>query len=271
MYPRTPLLEFVRSRPGTFRVTGEGGVLYPDSSAFAALEDIRTHDAAERRDYIAFLNATCGFPPLDYFKTLRRLDAPALDFLNVRYLLTAPGREPPAPKWTRIYADERGVVFENASVLPRVYAPGTIAFAPATSTSTPGVDAAALSRLAATPDWSAMAYVESTMETETGTHENPHVEVLDYAERTNDAAFRTRARSPAWVVASLPQDGGWTARDEHGRPLRVASANGPFLAVAIPAGEHAVRLRYRPPGLFVGLGIAVASLVVAAALAFRRL
>src|SRR5262249_36638344 len=49
MYPPTPLLEFVRSRPGTFRVAGEGGVLYPDSAAFAGLEDIRTHDAAERR------------------------------------------------------------------------------------------------------------------------------------------------------------------------------------------------------------------------------
>ena len=36
----------------------------------------------------------------------------------------------------------------------------------------------------------------------------------------------------------------------------VASANGPFLAVAIPAGEHAIRLRYRPPGFAAGLGIA---------------
>ena len=271
MYPPTPLLEFVRSRPGTFRVTGEGAVLYPDSSAFAGLEDIRTHDAAERRAYIAFLNATCGFPPLDYFKTLQRLDAPALDFLNVRYLLAAPGREPPAPKWKRVYADERGVVFENASVLPRVYSPAAIAFAPAASRRAGDAgEAAALARLAATPDWSAVAYVESAAET--GTRENPRVEVLDYAERTNDAAFRTRASSPAWVVASLPQDGGWTARDEEGRPLRVASANGPFFAVAIPEGEHAVRLRYRPPGVFVGLGIALASvaLTAAAAVALRE-
>jgi len=269
MYPPTPLLDFVRSRPGAFRVAGEDGVLYPDSSAFAGLEDIRTHDAAERRAYIAFLNATCGFPPLDYFKTLQRLDASPLDFLNVRYLLAAPGREPPAPKWKRVYADDRGVVFENASVLPRVYAPAAIAFAPATSRRVGDAgEAAALARLAATPDWSAVAYVDSAEET--GTHENPRVEVLDYAERTNDAAFRTRAPSPAWVVASLPQDGGWTARDEDGRPLRVAAANGPFLAVAIPAGEHAIRLRYRPPGLFVGLGIALASLAVAAAAAAVR-
>jgi len=269
MYPPTPLLDFVRSRPGTFRVTGEGGVLYPDSSAFAGLEDIRTHDAAERRDYIAFLNATCGFPPLDYFKMLQRLDAPALDFLNVRYLLAPPGREPPAPKWKPVYADDRGTVFENARVLPRVYAPAAIAFVPARPTAG-GADGA-LARLAATPDWSAVAYVESAAET--GTRENPRVEVADYSERTNDAAFRTRAPSPAWLVASLPQDGGWTARDEAGQSLRVASANGPFLAVAIPAGEHAVRLRYRPPGLFVGLGIALGSFAaafVAAALPLRR-
>ncbi len=257
MYPPTPLLEFVRSRPGTFRVAGEGGVLYPGSAAFAGLEDIRTHDAAERRDYVAFLDATCGFPPLDYFKTLRRLDAPALDFLNVRYLLTAPDRAAPGPKWRRVYADAQGAVFENDGVLPRVFAPAAIAFVPAPRDAAGDRDA--LARIAATPDWRAVAYVASAPGT--GRRDNPRVEVLDYAEDTDDAAFRTRASSPAWVVASLTQDGGWTARDEAGRSLPVAPANGPFLAVAVPAGDHAIRLRYRPPGFAAGLGIALVSLL----------
>ncbi len=256
MYPQTPLLEFVRSRPGTFRVAGEGGVLYPGSAAFAGLEDIRTHDAAERRDYVAFLDATCGFPPLDYFKTLRRLDAPALDFLNVRYLLTEPDRAAPGKQWRRVYADAQGTVFENDDVLPRVFAPAAIAFAPVPREGAGDRDA--IARIAATPDWRAVAYVSSA--SETGRRDNARVEVLDYSEDTDDAAFRTRASSPAWVVASLPQDGGWTARDEAGRSLRVASANGPFLAVAIPAGEHVIRLRYRPPGFGAGLWIALVSL-----------
>jgi hypothetical protein len=266
MFPPTPLLEFVRSRPGTFRVAGEGAVLYPETAVFAGVEDVRTHDAAERQDYIAFLDATSGFPPLDYFKTLRRLDAPALDFLNVRYLLTPPGRAAPGPKWRPVYGDAQGEVFENADVLPRVFAPAAITFVPPAA----GSGREALERFASIVDWRAVAWVASASPSESGTRENPRVEVSDYREEANAAGFRTQSSSPAWVVASLPQDGGWTASDEADRRLAVLPANGPFLAIAIPAGDHAVRLRYRPPGLSTGLGIAIGSLALALAAAVHR-
>lgn len=71
------------------------------------------------------------------------------------------------------------------------------------------------------------------------------------------------------VVASLAEDGGWTARDERNAVLPVSRANGAFLAVTVPAGEHRVRLRYSPPGsrvgLLVTLGTAIGTLVLAVA------
>lgn len=274
MYPQTPLLAFVRSRPGVFRVAGAGAVLYPETPVFAGLEDVRTHDPVERRDYVDFLDATCGFAPLDYFKTLRDLDAPALDFLNVRYLLTAPGQPAPGGRWKPAYADAQGAVFENPAALSRVFAPASIRFVASDARHAPDANRVfgeAFREIAATRDFRSIAYVASNEES--GRRENPPVEVSAYAEGVNAASFTTRSSSssgPAFVVASLTQDGGWSARDETGAALPVRLADGPFLAVRVPPGAHAIRLRYAPPGLAAGIGIALVSLL-AAILAERAL
>jgi hypothetical protein len=93
--------------------------------------------------------------------------------------------------------------------------------------------------------------------------------ISEYRETTN--AVRFRADAPvrdAVLVASLVQDGGWRARDESGRPLPVSRANGPFLAVTVPRGDHRVSLTYTPPGARAGAAVSLVSLVVAATAAF---
>ena len=54
------------------RIVAEDGVLFPNTNIFAGVEDVRTHDPVERRDYVEFLDATCGFTPSDYFKSIGR-------------------------------------------------------------------------------------------------------------------------------------------------------------------------------------------------------
>ncbi|HTR01949.1 MAG TPA: hypothetical protein VMN82_02045, partial [Thermoanaerobaculia bacterium] len=73
LFPDTPLLGFLRAQPGPFRVAGRGPMLFPSTNVFAELEDVRTHDAVERHDYMRFLDATCGYPYDDYFKKLQNL------------------------------------------------------------------------------------------------------------------------------------------------------------------------------------------------------
>ncbi|MGH9316143.1 MAG: hypothetical protein ACRD1P_03410, partial [Thermoanaerobaculia bacterium] len=68
LYPETPLIRFLHARPGPYRVLGEGITLFPNSNVFAGLEDVRTHDAVERREYVEFLAATCGYDAREYFK-----------------------------------------------------------------------------------------------------------------------------------------------------------------------------------------------------------
>ena len=51
-----------------------------------------------------------------------------------------------------------------------------------------------------------------------------------------------------------------------GRETPVLRAHGKHRAVPVPAGEHRVVLRYRPPGLRVGVGLSGLSLLVAVGL-----
>lgn len=124
--PETPLLRFLRAQAGPYRVVGEGTALFPGSNVLAGLEDVRTHDPVERRDYVEFLDRAAGYRPTDYFKKIENLDTPALDFLNVKYLISTPGRAAPGAKWRPVYSGADGTVFENASVMPRVSGPAAI-------------------------------------------------------------------------------------------------------------------------------------------------
>jgi len=275
LFPEPPLVRFLHAQPGTFRVVGIGPTLFPSTNVFARLEDVRTHDAVERRDYMAFLDATCGYPYADYFKMIRNADAPALDFLNVRFALGGPRDAAPGPRWRPVYAGADGTAFENANVLPRAFAPDRIRFVAAPPARPwPIFDAAsafgpAFLEIAALTDWRATAYVLSAGGAEAA---NPPVEVSEYAESTNRASFRARVPEggpDGWVVLSLVQDGGWSARDSAGAAVPARLANGPFLALRIPPGERRIVLRYCPPGMRLGSAVSIATLGLLAAAAVR--
>ena len=265
-YPPTPLVRFLAKYPRPFRTLGEGPVLYPGTHVFAGLEDVRSHDPVERRDYVEFLDAACGYDLTAYFKHVANVDCAALDFMNVRFLVAAPGRGEPGPRWRRVYAGEDGTVFENADVLPRVFAPERLR---------PWPPGARLGDVVRSLSWHTDAVLNPDPRRRTGAGDpavNGPVRVSDYRESTNSASLRTAAPGGgAVVVASLVQDGGWTARDETGRTLPTGRANGPFLAVAIPGGDHRIQLRYAPPGSKPGAAVTGATgvLVLAAAVAGR--
>jgi len=256
--PSTPLLQFLARQPGTFRVVGDGALLFPSSNVFAGLEDVRTHDPIERRDYIEFLDSAAGYRPADYFKSLENLDAPALDYLNVWYLVAAPGREPPGPRWRLVYAGADGKVFQNRFALPRVFSPAR-------------VEAAASLRDAAAPrrtDWGSRALVvpsewRGTVRPAPGGNGSTAISL--YRETANTVRFHASvvAAGSALLATSLTDDGGWTGRA--GRTeVSLGRANGPFLALVLPPGEHDVVLRYTAPGFRLGAAISLAGLVVCA-------
>ncbi|MGH9365324.1 MAG: hypothetical protein ACRD1B_08700, partial [Thermoanaerobaculia bacterium] len=228
--------------------------LFPNSNVFAGLEDVRTHDAVERREYVEFLAATCGYDAREYFKQIQNVNAPALDFLNVKYLLAAPGRAVPGEKWRLVYSGQDGTVFENTRALPRVFAPSSVreAFAGA----------------ALPQHWGSEAVLSGSAGLgfpSAGARGNGPAETSASEVSGNSVSFRVRAggRSPTVLVASLVQDGGWSACEKEGRRLPTARANGPFLALAVPEGERVLRLKYSAPGFRPGAAVSLASLLAA--------
>lgn len=97
------------------------------------------------------------------------------------------------------------------------------------------------------------------------------IEAVSY--RPGDVRLRVRSEGPgpALLYALESYARGWQARVD-GEPATIHPAAGVFFALPVPVGAHEVHLRYRTPGLGVGVAIAAGWLaaVAAGAIALRR-
>jgi len=272
LYPETPLIRFLRAQNQPFRIVSDEFALFPNTNIFASVENVLTHDPAERRDYVQLLDSTVGYAPFDYFKRVRNFDAPIFDFLNARFLVSSPEGRHPGPRWARVYAGADGQVFENSGALQRLYAPPEIEIvdpspaAPPTGRNALAAFGPRLTEFLAGGEFARRAILlkNPSLAPAGGIFSNPPVEVGRLVEKTNTIRFNVSVSgsSRAILVSSVVTDGGWTARDEVGTPLPVSLANGPFLAVNLAPGRHLVTLTYTPPGF--RLGVALSLLSVAA-------
>lgn len=78
--------------------------------------------------------------------------------------------------------------------------------------------------------------------------------------------FAVSAGGPAFVVIADAWAPGWSARVDE-RPVPLRRVNAVLRGVAVPAGEHALELRYRPPGWDAARAIAATALLVTITLA----
>jgi hypothetical protein len=213
-------------------VLGEGASVFPNSNVFPALQEIRTHDPVERRDYIDYLDQIAGYDRRNYFKLIQNVDAPGLDRLNVKYLVSPPDRIAPSVKWRLVYSGADGRVFENTHVWPRVF------------TLAPGNGSLAIGSLS----------------------------VTDYREIANSISFTAQVPgvTPVLAETSIVSDGGWHARLDPGTSVPVGKTGGPFLSILLPAGTHRVNLDYRPPGFAAGLTLSATAAILLSAAAYAR-
>jgi hypothetical protein len=79
------------------------------------------------------------------------------------------------------------------------------------------------------------------------------------AERPDTVRLGVTRSDPRWLVALQSRYPGWTA-EVNGAPAPILRANVAFTAVAVPAGNSTVRLRYRPASVRVGAWISGATL-----------
>ncbi len=85
------------------------------------------------------------------------------------------------------------------------------------------------------------------------------------------ASITASSNQSGWLALSYAYDAGWSAT-ANGSPVEIYRANGPFMAIAIPAGDTTIQMTYLPKGFALGAVISALTLlgVIAAFFLSRR-
>jgi hypothetical protein len=254
------VLDAVPRNGEPFRIVGLGTALAPNSATLYDLEDVRGSEPMVLGRYRATYPLWCRPLPASY-NIVEDLRAPFLSFLNVRYAIVGSG-DPPPPGWTRRASTPGGDLLENPAVLPRAFVPATIRAVPD--------GPAAVEAMRPISDFAQEGIVEA------GTHEPAgpafrngvaNVRIASY--RSASLVLAIEADEPAVVATSVTAWRGWKARLD-GAVAEPLIYNYAFLGFRVPAGKHRLELRYVPDSFRIGVILSLVTLLIAAALVFRR-
>jgi hypothetical protein len=168
--------------------------------------------------------------------------------------------------WRFVEEKDGARVFENLSAMPRVWlAPEVIVV---------GADEARraiqLSKLTNGRrfDPKQMALVEEPLEMDVGKTAAASAELVSLTD--NAMAVRTASTTPVFLVTSDVYYPGWHATIDD-QPAKLYRADYAFRGVAVPAGQHLVKFKYRPSRFYLGAGVSLTSLLILCALPLASL
>jgi hypothetical protein len=237
-YPPVALFTPLRAIREPFRIVGIGPLLFPNTAAMYGLEDARVMTAMTLTSFDETFPAWCrrgGFG----FNQIDDLTRPMLSMLNVRFAVV-PKNEPIPPGWRDVITDHDSRLIENQHVLPRAFVPRTIRIGASNE----------VEDMSAAADFGDMAWIDVPGVA----HDEPNgpgtVDPRTLDVNMNRAGF---------VVVSNSAWSGWRAYVD-GRRTKIVRANHAFLGIYVPAGRHAIRLRYLPQSFVIGRAITFATL-----------
>ena len=255
-YPETPAIEFLRADRSAFRLLGLGWALGPDTGLVYGLDDARGQDFATVKRYEELVTGASG--EFFFYAGPDRLP-PSFAALGVKYVLADNPWKAPAD-FERVYRGEisvyRSKLFAGRALIPE-----------GRETERPERILKRLRSKGFDP--------RETLLLE----EEPLVPPRNAAKAPFPGRARTRIVSDSpdevRIEASTPKPAflllldtyfpGWKAEVD-GSPAKIYRADYNFRAVALPAGTSEVRFRYEPASFRAGLGLALASLFLLAAL-----
>lgn len=254
--PRLPIVEALRShapKAQPFRVVGAEWSLLPDGSTWYGLEDIRGNDPMAFGHYLEFLDVVTTTDPRHGTRLVRRLPQPELDFLNVRYVLTAPNRRL-SKAFRLLYKGPDGRLYENPDALPRFFVPRSWR---------PRQEVPLADQLRKITDYRDVVLLDEPSgppQTVNGSVDRLAVE----DDRLGTFRLRLVAKGETLVASSVPNCPGWTL-SVNGHRQRIRTVNGAFVGFFVAAGPSDVILRYWPVSYTVGiiaLGLGLGLLVM---------
>jgi len=241
------VMNFLKSRPQPFRFDVASQTDFPANLGdWEGLESTRGYLASVSGRLYDFVASDWGRATL---------------LLNTVYVVA---RQPSRPEQVEVYADPNGwKVFRNVDAYPRAW------MVHRTRTVADARQALNLFRSgAADPRREAVLVAGSVppprLEPCTGEHS---VQIIWHGLHRIQA--RTNAACAGMVVFGEPDFPGWQARVD-GRPAPLYAPFGALRGVAVPAGSHAVELRYRPLPALAGAALSALGLAICLALARWR-
>lgn len=273
-----PFVEFLKQRTATDRVLMMGArpfPIMPKAGTLFGIDVVQDYEPLAPHEYQQFLATLEPFnmdsplfwgrfhpPPID--------DAwRPLDMMATRYAVVeagVPWLNEPNPRFRQVYDDASVTIYENLRALPRAYLverASVIADREAAleRVHDPTFDPRDEVVLDRPPVWSSSDRQPELAQ---------KAEIADVL--ADQVVLRVTTARPAVLVLSDLDWPGWQASVD-GTPTPIYRANFLFRGVAIDAGVHEVRFRYRPWTLPLGMAVSIATagtLLTAAAWTARR-
>ena len=126
-YPRLEVLAPI-PRDAPYRMAALGMAFIPNVSAMYEVEDVRGYEAMTFLRFFETYPLWCVHQPV-WFNRVDDPTRPFLSFLNVRYVLAAPGVATPAG-WPVLASASGGRLVENPTALPRAFIPREVQVQP---------------------------------------------------------------------------------------------------------------------------------------------
>jgi hypothetical protein len=254
------LTQQARAAAAPFRVLAEGWNLHPNLAALYGLWDPRGYDPLRPVGAATVVASRLrrGQEAGDQLELSRAHDRSGLDFLAVRFLLLGHHRRLPPP-WRPAFDGVGGRVWESSEALPLFFFPRQV--------SRVATGDAAIAQAIDNDDFAASAV-------RLGAGAGPPVaqsgEVRSIRPRSNGFDLELSSPTGGTVASSVSYAPGWWVAVDDREPAAASDlVNGGFLGFEVTAGQHRVRLDYRPRGWVWGLRLAALGAAAALALAVR--
>jgi hypothetical protein len=254
--PIPPALAYLAAHQGDQRISGEftnrDQSLLPNLAENYGLRDIQTYEVPKTnrfKDLWAGLGEGSG--DLSWWDPTALRAPEALDLFAVRYVLLAPGAQPPG--WLKpVFRRGDEIVAENPAALPRAWV--------AYSWRGASNDRSALAQTLASSNGQLLRQpvIEHAPADPGGPGVAPARVTLDQNERVE---LEVTARRPGYLILDDTYYPGWSAAVD-GHSASILLANDYFRAVRVGAGRHRITFSYRPAVAKIGAGISLLSLAL---------
>jgi hypothetical protein len=214
-----------------FRIVGLDWTFLPNAAAQYGLEDIRGSDPMALETYMRFFQLIEVEDPTGDVRRVVDVDKPAVDFLNVRFVLGEPGTRLSA-RWRLVYDGADGTLFERNQPIERFFVPSTV------------LGPNGMSGLSRIRDF--RREVVSDIEK---VGNGPATITAIEGQRPDRFRLRVGAGRVSFIATSEPLAPGW--RVEVGRVRAVIHpVDGAFIGFFVPRGVSEVTVTYRPRSFY---------------------